>query len=206
MHDTWSVLADELRKYESELPELKVTPAVSAEEIRHRLRSSFDFAKPYPLPELTAEVARMLRRWNVQVVHPRHFGLFNPSVRPAGVVADALTALFNPQVGAWWYAPGANEIEAHTLDFFTRQIGFDPATSVAHFTSGASLREIGTGTVPFHRLVVRIGKGQPGREGPGALSGRRDATGSVQRVARHRRALPTQAGAPLRRDVISGLS
>src|SRR5439155_17268956 len=66
------------------------------------------------------------------------FGLFNPSVRPAGVVADALTALFNPQVGAWWYSPGANEIEAHTLDFFTRQIGFDPASGAAHFTSGGS--------------------------------------------------------------------
>ena len=138
MHDTWSILADEIRKYESEIPELKVTPAVSAEEIRRHLRSSFDFAKPHPLPDLTAEVARMLRRWNVQIVHPRHFGLFNPSVRPAGVVADALTAVFNPQVGAWWYSPGANEIEGHTLDFFTRHLGFDPATSAAHFTSGGS--------------------------------------------------------------------
>src|SRR5262245_51980846 len=134
MRDTWSVLADVIRQYESDLPELKVTPAVSAEEIRRRLRSSFDFATPHPLNELTAEVARMLRQWNVQIVHPRHFGLFNPSVRPAGVVADALTALFNPQVGAWWYSPGANELEAHTLEFFTRQIGFDPATSAAHFT------------------------------------------------------------------------
>src|SRR5262249_51940919 len=99
---------------------------------------SFDSSKPHPLPELTATIVQMLRRWNVQIVHPRHFGLFNPSVRPAGVVADTLTALFNPQVGAWWYAPGANEIEIHTLNFFVRQIGFDPAASAAHFTSGGS--------------------------------------------------------------------
>src|SRR5262249_35092503 len=136
MHDTWSILAEEIRRYESEMPGLKVTPAVSAEEIRRHLRSAFDFAKPHPLPPLTAEAVRMLRRWNVQTVHPRHFGLFNPSVRPAGVVADALTALFNPQVGAWWYSPGANEIEAHTLVFLSRRIGFDAAASAAHFTSG----------------------------------------------------------------------
>jgi hypothetical protein len=117
---------------------LKVTPAVSAEEIRRHLRSSFDFSEPRPLPELTTEMARLLRRWNVQIVRPRHFGLFNPSVPPAGVVADTLTALFNPQLGAWWYSSGANEIEIHTLDFFLKRLGFDPATSAAHFTSGGS--------------------------------------------------------------------
>jgi glutamate/tyrosine decarboxylase-like PLP-dependent enzyme len=138
MHDVWSILADEIRKYERDMPGLKVTPTVSAEEIRRHLRSSFDFSEPHPLAELTTEMARMLRRWNVQIVHPRHFGLFNPSVRPAGVVADTLTALFNPQLGAWWYSPGANEIELHTLDFFLKRLGFDPGSSAAHFTSGGS--------------------------------------------------------------------
>jgi glutamate/tyrosine decarboxylase-like PLP-dependent enzyme len=158
MHDIWSILADEIRKYEGEMPELKVTPAVSAEEIRRHLRSCFDFAEPHPLPELTAEVARMLRWWNVQVVHPRHFGLFNPSVRPAGVVADALTALFNPQVGAWWYSPGANEIEAHTLGCLTRYIGFDPATSAAHFTSGGSEANLSAVLVALNRAFSAYGE------------------------------------------------
>src|SRR5262249_50898598 len=126
------------RGWEMDWPQVKFTPAVSVDEIRRYLHSSFDFAKPHALPSLTAEMARILARWNVQVVHPRHFGLFNPSVRPAGVIADSLTALFNPQVGAWWYSPGANEIEIHTLRFFLGQIGFDPATSGAHFASGGS--------------------------------------------------------------------
>ena len=138
MHDIWSILADEIRKYETEIAGLKVTPAVSAEEIRRHLRASFDFRRPHSLPDLTKHVVEMLREWNVQIVHPRHFGLFNPSVRPAGVVGDTLAALFNPQVGAWWYSAGANEIEIHTLQFFSRQIGFDPSGSAAHFTSGGS--------------------------------------------------------------------
>src|ERR1700730_11422737 len=124
MHDIWSILADEIRKYETEIAGLKVTPAVSAEEIRRHLSASFDFRTPHSLPDLTKQVVEMLRQWNVQIVHPRHFGLFNPSVRPAGVVADTLTALFNPQVGAWWYSAGANEIEIHTLQLFLRNIVF----------------------------------------------------------------------------------
>jgi len=43
MHDIWSILADEIRKYETDIAGLKVTPAVSAEEIRRHLTTSFDF-------------------------------------------------------------------------------------------------------------------------------------------------------------------
>jgi glutamate/tyrosine decarboxylase-like PLP-dependent enzyme len=186
MHDTWSVLAAEIRKYESELAALKVTPSVSAEEIRHHLRSSFDFARPYPLPELTAEVARMLRQWNIQIVHPRHFGLFNPSVRPAGVVADALTALFNPQVGAWWYSPGANEIETHTLDFFTRQIGFDRLTSAAHFTSGGSEANLSAVLVALTRALPVYGEdGLAGTSAQPTIYLSEEAHDSFAKIAHH---------------------
>ena len=35
---------------------------------------------PIPLEEVTRDVEQMLRQWQVQVTHPRYFGLFNPSV------------------------------------------------------------------------------------------------------------------------------
>jgi glutamate/tyrosine decarboxylase-like PLP-dependent enzyme len=186
MHDIWSILADEIRKYESEVPELKVTPAVSAEEIRRHLRSSFDFAKPHPLPDLTTQVAGMLRRWNVQIVHPRHFGLFNPSVRPAGVVADALTALFNPQVGGWWYSPGANEIETHTLAFFTRHIGFDPTASATHFTSGGSEANLSAVLVALTRAFPAYGEdGMAGVPAQPTIYLSEEAHDSFAKIAHH---------------------
>ena len=77
----------------------------------------------------------MMRRWTLHSTHPRYFGLFNPDVHEAGVWGDALAALYNPQVGAWWHAPAASEIERHTLRFFTRTLGWDPDTTTAHFTS-----------------------------------------------------------------------
>jgi aromatic-L-amino-acid decarboxylase len=52
------------------------------------------------------------------------------------VAADALVALYNPQLAVWAHAPAANEIERHTLQFFLSRIGFEPDSSFAHFTSG----------------------------------------------------------------------
>ena len=128
-------LADEITSYEATLHDLPVAPVVSPSEIRRHL-SRFDFATPIPLDQLIGDVAQLLRRWSLHVNHPRYFGLFNPTVRRAGVVADALTALYNPQLAAWPHAPIANEIERHVLGFFMRAYGLDPTTGFANFTSG----------------------------------------------------------------------
>jgi glutamate/tyrosine decarboxylase-like PLP-dependent enzyme len=78
----------------------------------------------------------MLRHWTLHATHPRYFGLFVPNTLEAGIWADALAALYNPQVGAWWHSPAANEIEIHTLKFLADVIGFDAKS--AQFTSGGS--------------------------------------------------------------------
>jgi glutamate/tyrosine decarboxylase-like PLP-dependent enzyme len=88
-----------------------------------------------PLEELTADVVDMLRKWQVQVTHPRYFGLYNPSVTAAGVVADSLVAMFNPQLANWRTSPAANEIERHTLGWLAAKFGI-PQDSIATFTSG----------------------------------------------------------------------
>ena len=128
-------LAHEITRYEATLDDLAVAPAVSPSEIRRHL-SRYDFAEPIPLEPLIGEVSQLLRRWSLHVNHPRYFGLFNPTVRRAGVVADALAALYNPQLAAWPHAPIANEIERHVLGFFMRAFGLDPTDGFANFTSG----------------------------------------------------------------------
>src|SRR5579883_3516442 len=75
-----------------------VVPHVAPAEIREYLTARYDFANPVPLDVLCADVEQMLRKWQVHVTHPRYFGLFNPSVTIAGVIADALTATYNPQL------------------------------------------------------------------------------------------------------------
>lgn len=128
-------LASEIVDFETTVDQLPVMPSVSPGEVRAHL-SRYDFARPIPLDELIGEVAVLLRRWSLHVNHPRYFGLFNPTVHRAGVVADALVALYNPQLAAWPHAPIANEIERHVLDSFMNAFGFDRHIGFANFTSG----------------------------------------------------------------------
>ena len=73
-----------------------------------------------------------------KVTHPRYFGYFNPSVRPAAIAGDILAAAFNPNLAVWSHAPAAVEIEQHLLRYFLRQFGLDPDRGAAHFTSGGA--------------------------------------------------------------------
>ncbi len=114
-----------------------IVPSITAAEIRAYLDSRYDFRTPHPLEEITMDVERMLRDWQVHVTHSRYFGLFNPSVTPASVVADTLTAAYNPQLASWRTAPGPNEIERHTLAWLARKFGLPPETAASFTTGGA---------------------------------------------------------------------
>jgi glutamate/tyrosine decarboxylase-like PLP-dependent enzyme len=98
--------------------------------------ASFDFATPVPLADLTRRIVAFLKANTVHVTHPRYFGLFNPTVSEAGIVADTLAALFNPQLATWSHAPAANELERFTLRYLARMLGLDPDATFANFTSG----------------------------------------------------------------------
>jgi glutamate/tyrosine decarboxylase-like PLP-dependent enzyme len=131
-------LAREIRDYFAGVGKLRVTPRVSPAEIRRHLAERFDFQRPQALEGLIAEVSKLLRAWTLHTAHPRYFGLFNPGVRPAGVAADALVALYNPQMAAWSHSPIGNELERHTLRWLAPRFGLDPERSAAHFTSGGA--------------------------------------------------------------------
>jgi glutamate/tyrosine decarboxylase-like PLP-dependent enzyme len=128
-------LRDEFATLESEIADGPIVPNVTAEEIRAYLGSRYDFKQTIALDEVIADVEGMLRKWQVQVTHPRYFGLFNPSVTLAGVVADTLVAMFNSQLANWRTSPAANEIERHTLGWLAGKFGL-PEDSIATFTSG----------------------------------------------------------------------
>src|SRR6195256_1624724 len=114
-----------------------IVPDVAPHEISSYLGSRYDFTKPMALDDVTADVECMMRTWHVQVTHPRYFGLFNPSVSLASIIADTLVAMYNPQLATWRTSPAANEIERHTLAWLTGKFGL-PATTMASFTSGGA--------------------------------------------------------------------
>jgi aromatic-L-amino-acid/L-tryptophan decarboxylase len=130
-------LRDQFEAIEALIAGGPIVPNVTAEQIRAYLRERYGFERSTPITEVVADVEQMLKRWQVQVTHPRYFGLFNPSVTLASVVADTLVSMYNPQLANWRTSPAANEIERHTLDWLREKFGL-PEESIATFTSGGS--------------------------------------------------------------------
>src|SRR5437879_12422439 len=132
---------DEIRslatKLESDIANGPIVPTVTPQEILRHLAARYDFGKPLDPDEVGADVEAMLRTWQVHVTHPRYFGLFNPSVTAASVIADTLVAIYNPQLATWRTSPAANEIERHTLARLMGKFGF-PSNAIASFTGGGA--------------------------------------------------------------------
>jgi glutamate/tyrosine decarboxylase-like PLP-dependent enzyme len=145
---------DQLQEY---MQHGAIVPHTTPEEIRRFLTSRYDFSKSMALDDVIADVERMLKEWQVQVTHPRYFGLFNPSVTLASVIADTLAAMYNPQLAAWRTSPAANEIERHTLAWLTAKFGLPPE-SIATFTSGGNEANLSAVTVALTRAFPDYGE------------------------------------------------
>src|SRR6266403_136289 len=159
---------DEIRravaKLESDIACGPIVPMVAAQEIRDHLASHYDFTKPLALDDAVADVERMLRMWQVQVTHPRSFGLFNPSVTLASIIGDTLVAMYTPQLATWRTSPAANEIERHTLAWLGGKFGL-PAGASASFTSGGAEANLSAVIVALTRAFPDYGEHGLGRLG-----------------------------------------
>jgi glutamate/tyrosine decarboxylase-like PLP-dependent enzyme len=133
----WTPVFDLVAAIESQVAAGRIVPAIGPREIRQHLASRFDFSTPLALEDILADVQRMMHDWHVQVTHPRYFGLFNPSVTAASVVADLLVAAYNPQLATWRTSPAANEIERHTLRWLARKFGMPDEAAMTFATGGA---------------------------------------------------------------------
>jgi glutamate/tyrosine decarboxylase-like PLP-dependent enzyme len=160
-----------------------IVPDVTPSEIRAHLESRYDFAAPLPLEAVVADVEDMMRRWQVQVTHPRYFGLFNPSVTEASIVADTLVAAYNPQLASWRTSPAANEIERHTLRWLAARFGL-PADTSANFTSGGAEANLSAVVLALTRAFPQYGEhGLRGIDGTPAIYLTAQAHDSFHKIA-----------------------
>jgi glutamate/tyrosine decarboxylase-like PLP-dependent enzyme len=150
-------ICDVVETLQSGIASGPITPNVTPEEIQNYLTSRYDFKKTAPLDEVVADLEKMLHKWQVQVTHPRYFGLFNPSVTLASIVADTLVAMYNPQLATWRTSPAANEIERHTLAWLARKFGF-PASAIATFTTGGAEANLSAVIVALTKAFPEYGE------------------------------------------------
>jgi len=134
----WTSIAAEIADFRRRIRDLPVIPDATPTSLRAELEPRYRFDRPIDLETLTADVMRLLRTQQVHVTHPRYFGLFNPQVREAGIVADTLAALYNAQLAVWSHSPAANEMERLALRALATRIGYDADGTLAQFTSGGA--------------------------------------------------------------------
>ncbi len=138
MHDILNVIMDEIRDFRTSHKNIKVVPKVKPDEIRDFLANRYDFKDSVPIEKVFNDVKYSMRKWSLHVTDPRYFGLFDPQVTLPSIIADTLTALYNPQLASWSHAPAANEIENITLNYFLKKFGMDPEKGFANFTTGGA--------------------------------------------------------------------
>ncbi|WP_242884242.1 pyridoxal phosphate-dependent decarboxylase family protein [Actinomadura litoris] len=135
--ELWRHVTELLEDERERVPDRSVTPPVDVPALRAAV-AGYDFGAPVRAETAVDEVAALLRTGTVHTTHPGYFGLFNPTPTHLGVVGDALTAAFNPQLAAWSHAPAAAEIEAHLLRFLGGRLGYPAASVAGSFTSGGA--------------------------------------------------------------------
>jgi glutamate/tyrosine decarboxylase-like PLP-dependent enzyme len=114
-----------------------VSPTTTREE-RQELLGALDFDRGIGTVEAGDLAADLLSGGMVHSTSPNCFGLFNPTPAFPGILADLLTAAFNPQLAVWSHAPAAVEMEDTILGLFARKIGFPHEAGSAHFTTGGA--------------------------------------------------------------------
>lgn len=130
-------LMEQLELFYDDSSHLPVLPKIKVKEIKTFVnekslgtRGSFD--------EAIKHVTQGLRQYTVHTPHPKYFGLFNPRPNFAGIIADLITAYYNPQLAAWSHAPFAVEVETKVIKEFANLFGYSSDKSDGIFCSGGN--------------------------------------------------------------------
>lgn len=135
--EVWNYLHHKLETYYSDTESLPVSPKLNPEKIseyvyQHPLKSSLSY------DEAISHVINGLKQFTVHTPHPQYFGLFNPRSNFPGILADTITAAFNPQLAAWGHAPFAVEVENRMILEFGEKFGYQQSSIDGTFTSGGA--------------------------------------------------------------------
>ncbi|TAI49573.1 pyridoxal phosphate-dependent decarboxylase family protein [Flagellimonas allohymeniacidonis] len=130
------LLLANLGQYYNGTDKLKVSRQANREEVRSLVLSN-DFENPLDFKHSLSNVLKGLTEYGLHTPHPRYFGLFNPRTSFASILADVVTAVFNPQLAMWSHAPYAVELEYQLVQQFGRKFGYSQDVGGTFCTGGA---------------------------------------------------------------------
>jgi glutamate/tyrosine decarboxylase-like PLP-dependent enzyme len=133
----WNELTALLEDYYENTSDLRVAPGLDHQEIL-ALAGKYDFEAPVSANDAINHVIEGIKKYGVQTAHPSYYGLFNPRVNFAGILADMITATLNPQIAAWSHAPFAAEAESYLIQEFGKKFGFPENSIDGVFCNGGA--------------------------------------------------------------------
>ena len=135
--EIWSFLLQKLENYYANTSERRVAPQLDTLRIREHAQK-YSFGKALAPTQALQHVLEGLEQYAVHTPHPSYFGLFNPRANFPSILADLISATYNPQMAAWSHSPFAAEVETHLLQEFGKRFGFPQDSIDGVFTSGGA--------------------------------------------------------------------
>jgi glutamate/tyrosine decarboxylase-like PLP-dependent enzyme len=173
-----------IENYYSNVNRLRVTPLLDPEQIRRAVRSA-DFSRPSAAIDAVNSVTESLEKFIVHLGHPMYYGLFNPRPNFPSVVADLISAVYNPQLAAWSHSPYASEVENYLISEFGRKLGFpDEQTDGVFATGGAEANITAVLCALNHRFPETANSGLFNLSGRPVIYCSSEAHHSIIRAAR----------------------
>ncbi len=121
--DTWNYLTSELEQYLANTEQTQLTPRLEVDQIKELIAIP-DLEDGVGLKKGLQHILIGLKDFQLHTPHPRYFGLFNPRSNGPSIVADVVTAAFNPQLASWGHAPFANEVESFLIAELAKKFGY----------------------------------------------------------------------------------
>ncbi|MFY0688008.1 MAG: aminotransferase class V-fold PLP-dependent enzyme [Cyclobacteriaceae bacterium] len=133
--ELWQMLTVQLESHYQESRGMKVAPDLDLKAIKDLVRK-FSVTQSNDPKQAIQHVIDGLKEFTVHTTHPGYYGLFNPRSNFAGIAADLITAVFNPQMAAWSHAPFSAEVEHFLVEEVGKNLGLAEVDGV--FASGGA--------------------------------------------------------------------
>ena len=131
-----ALVSEKLENYFASVSQLPVNPQPTLQEVKKRL-SQYTFENPLVPSIVLEDIDNSLREFQLHTSHPAYFGVFNPNPAFMGILAELLTAAYNPQLASSTSSLYCIEIENQLIRFFADKFTL-PKTSEGTFTSGGN--------------------------------------------------------------------
>lgn len=133
--ELWRLVTEQLDAFASDTESFPVAPLLEREKIKKWVEQP-ELDEGLGAEKALDHVLQGMKTYTVHTTHPSYYGLFNPRASFPSVLADTITAAFNPQMAAWSHAPFANEVESFLIGQLAGKLGYSNSDGV--FTSGGA--------------------------------------------------------------------